>query len=233
MKILGIISARGGSKGVPEKNIKFLGTKPLIAYTIENALQSELLTKVIVSTDNEAIATISKRYGAEIPFIRPIMLATDSASSIDVVKHAIVFFENKNEFFDAICLLQPTTPFREMGMIDNAIKTFVDSNCDGLVSVLPVPHEYNPHWVFEANKFGQLKIATGDKEIIKRRQDLPKSFFRDGAIYLSKIETIKNGSFFGNNLGFVESNPDFYVNIDTMKDWELAKKKLAKIQKLL
>ncbi len=226
MRILAIIPARGGSKGVPGKNSKLLGDQPLIAYSIEQAKASKAFAKIIVSTDDERIATMALGFGAEVPFIRPSSLASDTASSIDVVQHAIAFLATKNEFFDAICLLQPTSPFREKGFIQKAISVFSSTDLDALVSVLPVPHEYNPHWVFEADNQGLLQIATGEKEIIKRRQDLPQAFFRDGSIYLTKITAIKNVTFYGEKLGYIESNPDLYVNIDTMEDWIKAEKKL-------
>lgn len=229
MRILAIIPARGGSKGVPGKNIKILGNKPLIAYSVLQAKKSQLITKTIVSTDDDAIIKVSKEFNAEVPFVRPSELASDTASSIAVVQHAIAFFENQNEFFDAICLLQPTSLFRENGFIDQAISTFINNDCDALVSVLKVPHEYNPHWVFESNENGFLEIATGEKEIIKRRQDLPNAFFRDGSIYLTKVETIKKGSFYGEKLTYIESNPDLYINIDTQEDWEKAEQKLPTI----
>lgn len=226
MKILAIIPARGGSKGVPGKNSKLLGNRPLIAYSIEQAIASNSFAKIIVSTDDEAIAKIAVDFGAEVPFIRPSELANDTASSIAVVQHTVDFFESKNEFFDAICLLQPTSPFREKGFIYKAITKFSLTNSDALVSVLTVPHEYNPHWVFETDANGMLQIATGEKEIIKRRQELPQAFFRDGAIYLTKMAFIKKGTFYGEKLTYIESNPDLYVNIDTMEDWIKAEQKL-------
>lgn len=229
MRILGIIPARGGSKGVPDKNVKILGDKPLIAYTISQALESKLLAKIIVSSDSDAILETAKAFGAEVPFVRPEHLATDAASSIAVVQHAVAFLEAQGEFFDAICLLQPTSPFREKGFIDKAIAAFTEKNADALISVLAVPHELNPHWVFEPNESGFLGIATGEKEIIKRRQELPPAFFRDGSVYITKIETIKKESFYGDSLCYIESNPEMYVNIDTMADWFLAEQKLPNI----
>ncbi len=229
MKILAIIPARGGSKGVPNKNIKLLGNKPLVAYTIESALQSELLSTTIVSTDSLEIFEIAEKIGLKPPFLRPENLAQDSSTSIEVVQHAIEFFENQNVYFDAVCLLQPTNPFREAGFIDAAIQKFVDSNADCLMSVLPIPHQYNPHWGFEEKEKGLLKIATGEEKIISRRQDLPKAFHRDGAIYLTKTSVVKNGSLYGKLIAYIENNPEFYVNIDTLDDWEKAEKLLKKI----
>lgn len=226
MKILGIITARGGSKGVPGKNIKLLGDMPLLAYTSNAAKNSNLLSKTIISSDDASILKIAHELQIEVPFVRPSELATDSSSSIDVVQHAIEFLESQGEFYDAVCLLQPTTPFRSNGFLDVAIQKFINENVDALISVLPVPHEFNPHWVFEPNSSGMLKIATGEKEIIKRRQELPPAYFRDGSIYITKTSVIKSGSFYGTKLGFIENDPEFYVNIDTLKDWELAEAKL-------
>ncbi len=229
MKILGIIPARGGSKGISKKNIKFLGENSLLYYSFQSAQKSVLLDKIILSSEDAEIISVANTLGLEVPFIRPENLALDTTSSIEVVQHAISFFENKGHFFDAICLLQPTSPFRELGFIDKAIEMFIEKNTDALISVLEVPQEYNPHWTFESNQNDTLLIATGEKEIIKRRQDLPNAFFRDGSIYISKVEVIKKGSFFGETLSYIESNPDFYANIDTQNDWNKAEEKLTKI----
>lgn len=229
MKILAIIPARGGSKGVPRKNIKRLGSKPLLAYTFNSAKESRFLSKIILSSEDAEIIKVAQSIGLDVPFERPANLAQDDSSSIEVVQHAINFFEKKGENFDAVCLLQVTSPFRENGFIDKAIQTFIDQKVDALVSVLKVPHEFNPHWTFVANAEGLLSIATGEKEIIKRRQELPNAYFRDGSVYITKVDTLKKGSFFGESLGFIESNPDYHVNIDTLNDWEQAEKMLPQI----
>lgn len=229
MKILGIITARGGSKGVPGKNIKLLGNLPLMGYTANAACQSKLLCKTIISTDDAEIIEVAKQFKIAVPFVRPEHLATDTATSIAVVQHAVDYLENNAEFYDAVCLLQPTSPFREKGFIDAAIQKFINAKTDSLISVLPVPHEYNPHWTFEENQNGTLKIATGEKNIISRRQELPKAFHRDGSLYITKTEVIKKGSFYGESMSYIENNPDFYVNIDTMEDWEKAEKKLTSL----
>lgn len=229
MKILGLIPARGGSKGVPKKNIKLLGKLPLMEYTIHSAKESNLLTEIVVSTDDEEIAIAAEVAGYKPPFIRPLEFAQDTSTSLEVVQHAIAFFESQNIFFDAVCLLQPTNPFREKGLIDKAIEKFTTSNADSLVSVLEIPHEYNPHWAFEENSNGLLKIATGEEQIIPRRQELPKAFHRDGSVYITKTEVIKKGSLYGNSIAYIESNPKFHINIDTMKDWETAEKILTQI----
>ena len=229
MKILGLIPARGGSKGVPKKNSKLLGKLPLIEYTINSVKESKLITEILVSTDDEEIAILAEISGFKPPFLRPEELAQDTSTSLEVVQHAIAFFESQNVFFDAVCLLQPTNPFREKGCIDRALEKFISSGADCLVSVLEIPHEFNPHWSFEEYENGFLKIATGEEQIISRRQNLPKAFHRDGSIYITKTKVIKNGSLYGKSIAYIESNPQFHVNIDTLKDWETAEKILTQI----
>jgi len=222
LKILGIIPARGGSKGLKRKNILPLGKKPLLQYTFESAKNSKLLTKVILSSEDVEIIEVAKGLGLEVPFKRPDNLSQDTTTSLEVVKHALYYFKEKGELFDAVCLLQPTTPFRESELIDKAIQKFISDSPDSLVSVREVPHEYNPHWIFE-EKEGRLSIATGEKEIISRRQELPKAYFRDGAIYLTKTSMILDqNSLYGKNIGFIDTTDSPYVNIDTPSDWEKA-----------
>lgn len=223
MKILGVIPARGGSKGIPGKNIKILAGKPLLEYTWEVASESKYLSKIILSTDDSAIIEVGKSLGIEIPFVRPSNLAEDKSPTLGVIQHALEFYSKKGEQFDAVCLLQVTSPFRTLAFLDNAIDTFIKKKTDSLVSVIEVPHEYNPHWTFKINDNGELSISTGEKNIITRRQDLPKTYHRDGSIYLTKVATILNdNSLFGNSTSFVISNKETQVNIDTIKDWEKA-----------
>ncbi len=223
MKILGLIPARGGSKGIPDKNKKELGGKPLLQYTIEAALNSEMLDRVIFSSEDTELITLAKSLGVDVPFVRPVHLAEDSSGSLEVAQHALQFLSKKGEEFDAVCLLQVTTPFRTSSDIDTALKKFMDEGNDSLISVQKVPHQYNPHWVFETSKNGSLKIATGDTHIIKRRQELPQAFIRDGAIYITKTEVLlKQNSFFGKSISYMETDPDRFVNIDTLADWDRA-----------
>jgi CMP-N,N'-diacetyllegionaminic acid synthase len=223
MRILAIIPARGGSKGVPGKNIKLLGGKPLLAYTSEIALQSKLLKEVIVSTEDLQIIEAAKRLNIKVPFTRPMELAQDNTPTIDVIIHALEWYKKQGVLFDAVCLLQATSPFRTVAFLDKAIMTFIEKGCDSLVSVQKVPHEYNPHWTFEVNTDGNLKIATGENQIISRRQELPIAYHRDGSIYITKTEVLLAAhSLYGQSISFIESDPDFYVNIDTLQDWEKA-----------
>jgi CMP-N,N'-diacetyllegionaminic acid synthase len=229
MRILALIPARGGSKGVPGKNIKLLNGKPLLAYTAEIALQSKLLAEVIVSTEDEQICDLAKSLGLQVPFIRPVALAQDQTPTIDVIIHALEWYKKQTVFFDAVCLLQATSPFRTIDFLDKAIEKFMKSDCDSLVSVQRVPHEFNPHWTFEVNAEGNLKIATGEVEIIPRRQELPIAYHRDGSIYITKTAVLlKQHYLYGKSTTFIESDPDLHINIDTMQDWDKAEEMIQK-----
>jgi len=220
MRVLAIIPARGGSKGVPGKNIKLLSGKPLIEYTTQVALQSKLLTKVLVSSDDDKIIEVAKNTGVEVPFKRPSNLSEDATPTLPVIKHALAYYKNIGEEFDAICLLQVTSQFRTVDFLDNALQKFINEGADSLVSVQKVPHEYNPHWTFELNEEGNLKIATGEEKIISRRQELQIAYHRDGSIYITKTNVIeKQNSLYGKSIAYIESDKDLYVNIDTMEDW--------------
>ncbi|WP_026935509.1 cytidylyltransferase domain-containing protein [Christiangramia echinicola] len=221
MKVLGLITARGGSKGIPGKNIKLLGNKPLIVYSIEDATKSKLLSRLVVSSDDKSILAVARENAAEVPFKRPAELAADDTPSLEVIKHAVQFFKEKNEYFDAVCVLQPTTPFRRKGLIDEAIAKMQQGNYDSVISVREIPTEYNPHWAFE-EQGGQLKIATGERYPIPRRQELPRAYHRDGAVYVTRTESIFENSLFGDKIGFVDTSMDPYVNIDTPADWNKA-----------
>lgn len=223
MKILGVIPARGGSKGIPGKNIKILAGKPLLQYTWEVASKSTLLSKVILSTEDDAIINVGKSLGIDIPFKRPSNLSEDKSPTLGVIQHALEFYKEKGETFDAVCLLQVTSPFRTVAFLEKAIDIFLQAKTDSLISVLEVPHEYNPHWTFKTNENNELNISTGEQQIISRRQDLPKAYHRDGSIYLTKTDTIiKDNSLFGNSISYVVSCKETHVNIDTIKDWEKA-----------
>lgn len=223
MKILGLIPARGGSKGIPRKNIKLLNGKELIRYSIEFGLKCGFLDDLIVSTEDNEIAQIALAAGANVPFLRPSHLAVDASPSIDTIVHALKYFEGKNIFYDAVCLLQPTVPFRDVLDVNAAVEKFIQSNADSLISVREVPHVFNPHWIYELNKDGFLRMSKIGDSIIPRRQDLPKAFYRDGSIYLIKKEIILDqNSLFGNKTDHCILHNSPNINIDTIKDWEKA-----------
>jgi len=225
MNILGIIPARGGSKTVPGKNIKLLAGKPLIQYTVDVAKASTHISKLILSSDDDDIIEVAHQLHLEVPFKRPSNLAQDNSPTLPVIQHALRFYQGQAVHFDAVCLLQVTSPFKTTAFIDKAIERFIESKADALVSVKKVPHEYNPHWTFKVNHNDCLELSTGEDKIIGRRQDLPVSYHRDGILYLTKTDVLlEQNSLYGNTLAYIESPPHFNVNIDTMEDWEKAVK---------
>lgn len=228
MNILAIIPARGGSKGIPRKNVKVLCGKPLIGYTIEAALKVDLLSEVMVSTEDNEIAEIAVLAGASVPFLRPPELARDTSSTLDAVLNVVESYERIGRYFDAICLLQPTSPLRSADLIVSCIQQFIDADADSLITVRSVPHELNPHWIFEPNENGFLHLATGEKQIISRRQDLPPAYYRDGNIYLTKTDILKSQkSLYGDKVAYFLTDNLPYINLDTMEDWKLAEKILC------
>jgi CMP-N-acetylneuraminic acid synthetase len=212
LKVLGLIPARGGSKGVPRKNIKLLCGKPLLEYTAESALASRLLSRVILSTEDEEIAEAGLRCGLEAPFLRPRELAADDTPMLPVIRHALRWVEERGASFDAVCLLQPTNPLRRAEEID-----------DSVVTVLPVPAEYNPHWVYFQTGDGSLYLSTGEASPITRRQDLPPAFHREGSVYVTRRDVVMEGnSLYGSRLVGYRLETARSVNIDTAEDWQRA-----------
>ena len=192
-----MIPARGGSKGILKKNIKKLLGKPLLAWTIEAAKKSEYIDKIIVSTENEEIAEISKKYGAEVPFLRPEELAKDKSLTIDAIFHALEVLKEQNYNPNIVILLQPTSPLRNAEDIDSAIDLFLDADCESVVSVCEVEH--SPYWCFEIEK-GYLRSLFGDEYLRMRRQDLEGVYVPNGAIYISTPRTLyKCKSFYCNH----------------------------------
>jgi CMP-N-acetylneuraminic acid synthetase len=229
MKVLGLIPARGGSKGVPRKNIRNLCGKPLLGYTAEQALNSVKLSRVILSTEDEEIASVGKTFGLDVPFLRPVKLAEDTTPTLPVIQYTILKLGEMGEEFDAVCLLQPTNPLRQSSDIDKCIELLADSDADSVISVLPVPHEYNPKWVYWQNSDGTVKLSTGENEPISRRQDLPTAFHRDGSIYVTKTNIItEKNSLYGLKIKAYEMNPLYSSNIDTEEDWNKVEKKITK-----
>ncbi|MCK5504522.1 MAG: acylneuraminate cytidylyltransferase family protein [Thermodesulfovibrionia bacterium] len=195
--ILGIIPARCGSKGLPGKNLREISGEPLIAWSIKRAVSSKYIDRVIVTTDDHEIADTAKKYGAQVPFLRPEELAGDKTPMLDVVIHAIDFLKDKNMVFDYIALLEPTSPLRKINDIDRAIEELVnqEEKADGLVSVGEV-HLEHPS-IMKGIDGGYVKPLEMNSGNITRRQDLDKVFFPYGVIYLVKTEKlIEHGTFY-------------------------------------
>ena len=214
MSLLALIPARVGSKGIPRKNIRELCGKPLIAWSIETAQKANYVDQIVVSTDDEEIADVARSYGAEVPFIRPDTLAQDDTLGIAPVIHALEQFPEVEQ----VLLLQPTSPLRTTDDIDGIVKMCQEAQAPAAVSICePSKH---PNWMFSCGKDGTLSPFT-DKPIATLRQDLPKVYTLNGALYLAKTDWIQqNRSFLSpETLGYVMP-PERSADIDTLLDWE-------------
>lgn len=226
-KVLGIIPARGGSKGIIKKNMKMLNGKPLIDYTIVAAEKSELLDKFIVSTDDKEILEYCKQRGVSAPFIRPDEFSTDTASSVDVVIHAIDYFEKNGIFYDSVMLLQPTTPFRSSELIDRSIRCFYKKSLTSIVSVVDVGANH-PHRMYSMDRNDALEPLINTNDPMMARQSLPRFYIRSGDIYMISISELKkNGSLIGSKPHGLEVDVLNAVNIDTPLDFFVAESLLS------
>lgn len=211
--VLAIIPARGGSKGVPRKNVRVVGGAPLIGWTIKAALASEHIDHIVVSSDDEEICDIAERYKAGSALKRPAALATDEATSLDVVLQVLENFSD----FDIGVLLQPTSPLRQATHIDASLTLMVERQASSCVSVTEVTE--NPHWMFRMEAGGYLKPLIANKLAATRRQDLPRFFMPNGAIYAFNPGWLKQGGRFvgEGTIAFVMSEAES-LDIDTEAD---------------
>jgi len=227
MRVLGIIPARAGSKGIPAKNLRLLAGKPLLQYTAEAALAARALSDVILSTDDDQIAAVGRSCGLSVPFIRPRELGADDTPMLPVVVHALEQLQANRIEYDAVCLLQPTSPMRTAQDIDSCIALFIDNDADCVFTVLPVPERYNPDWTYFLDSRGYLRRAAGSGEPVGRRQDLPPALHREGSIYVSRVSVItKQQSLYGEKVLPYPIDPQRSVNLDTEADWERAEQLL-------
>lgn len=220
MKILGVITARGGSKGIPKKNIKLLGGAPLISYTIRATQKSKLITDLIVSTDDEEIASVCREYGAEIPFMQPAELAQDTSHHLEVMQYAIKFMEEKRGVvYDYAVIFQPTSPFRTMEDIDKTIEKIIEHNADSAFSMCEIEPSHHPIKVKKMNGDKVLPYCI-DEEVGTHRQDFPIAYKRSGAVYATKRDLVmKKNKLFGDfAVGHIVPL-DRSIDIDSPLDW--------------
>jgi CMP-N-acetylneuraminic acid synthetase len=229
-KILTVIPARGGSKGIPRKNIVKIGGRPLIDYTIKPALQVNRINHVIVSTEDEEIASISRGLGVEVPFMRPNHLAVDQAQSAPVVIDALYRMEEINNIkYDAVLMLQPTSPLRTSKHIEKALDLFFSQECDSVVSVVSVggTHPFRMKRLVDDRLVNYIDQGFWD---MRPRQELPPVYIRNGSIYLIERDVLINkGQMIGEKcLGMVMGDKES-INIDTPLDLKLAELLLEEV----
>lgn len=221
-KVLGLVVARGGSKGLPGKNVRDLCGKPLIGWTIDVARAARCLDAVVVSTDDKTIAEVASRHGAEVPFIRPAALASDTASSVDVVVHAIDFLAAAGRTFDIIVLLEPTSPLREPGDIDGAVARLVKSGAGSIVSVCRAEVTH-PAFMYRLGAGAHLTPFLDRQPNGLRRQELEPVYYLEGTIYASHVTVLKERRSFYHDDTIAYEVPKWKsIEIDDLDDFLMA-----------
>lgn len=222
-KILAIVPARGGSKGVPRKNIKPLANKPLIGWTIETAKQVPCIERTLVSTDDPEIAAVAKQYGAEVPFLRPTSLAEDDTEDGPVYLHALHWLEEHENYVpDIIVWLRPTAPFRSPGDIIGAVDLLIHTHADWIRSVCPVEH--HPYWMYRMEEQQRLSSFVDGIDIRKyiRRQLLPPAYRLNGAVDVTWERILRKKIFYQGDLRGYVMPVERSVDIDTPLDFRFA-----------
>lgn len=232
MKVLGVVTARAGSKGLPGKNLRPLGSKPLLAYTIEAARQSGVLDRVILSTEDQQIADVGREYGCDVPFIRPRDLAQDDTPHLPVIQHAVKWMAERAGYRpDAVMILQPTSPLRQPEDIRAAVDLLAGSNADSVLSVSEVPAHAHPMRVLRIDDTGAAVLfVTGApvRHRINRRQDLPAAWVMNGAIYVCRTDVLFAGepSLYGDRVMVYRMPADRGLSIDDARDFAEAERAL-------
>jgi CMP-N,N'-diacetyllegionaminic acid synthase len=227
MSIVAIIPARGGSKGIPRKNLVQIAGRPLIAYAIEAARSAVSIDRVLISTDDSEIADVSRELGAEVPFQRPLEFADDLAPMLGVLRHALAWLETQGVVVEALVLLQPTSPLRTAHHIEEAVTLFRSAPASSVVSVVEVPHQFSPVSVMKLTDQGTLSPFLGDKVIVTRRQDKPKAYARNGpAVLVCHSDTLRSGELYGTNCVPYFMSKEDSLDIDTQHDLILAERVL-------
>lgn len=221
--VLAIIPARGGSKGLPRKNVLMAMGRPLIAWTISAARESSAIDQVVLSSDDDEIMEAAKMWGCEVPFRRPPELASDTSTSIDVVLHAL----DQLPGYDFVVLLQPTSPLRTSADIDAAFALIMSSGAPSCVSVCEV--EQSPYWMYRLKENGQLEKLIPEAIGVTRRQELPLVYTLNGAIYIAQINWLrKTKSFLGDGCIAYQMPRERSNDIDNAEDFEVFRNKVEK-----
>jgi CMP-N-acetylneuraminic acid synthetase len=232
VKVLGVITARGGSKGLPGKNLKPLAGKPLLAYTVEAAQDSGAFDRLILSTDSDDIAAASRALGCDVPFQRPAELARDETPHLPVLRHAIQWLDERQQYRpDAVMILQPTSPLRQPLHIRESIALLDRSGADSVVSVSEVPAHYNPMRTLRVDDRGMASLFVSGQPVrrrINRRQDMPAAWTMNGAIYLFRTPVLlaAEPSLYGERTAAYVMSPGDGISIDSLDDWADAERML-------
>lgn len=229
-RILAVIPARGGSKRLPRKNVLDLDGKPLISWTIEAAKNSKYVDRIVVSTDDQEIIAVSKKFGADVPFKRPDELATDAATSIDVVLHCLDMLDDQGDCYDYVMLLQPTSPLRQTSDIDAALEQLIERNDNAVISVCEVEH--SPLWCNTLDENNSMENFFSGDMASQRSQELPIYYRLNGALYIASTQVLKEmdepSFFLGDKISAYVMAVEDSTDIDHQIDFDLAGLQLSK-----
>ena len=234
-RLLGVITARAGSKGIPGKNLRPLRGKPLLAYTIEAAQQSGAFDRLVLSTDDPEAAGLARRLGCEVPFVRPAQLAQDDTPHLPVMQHAVGWLRDEQQYeADAVMILQPTSPLRRPEDMRASLDLLERTGADSVVSVSAVPAHYHPLRALRVEPSGDAVLfVTGEpvRRRINRRQDFPAAVVMNGAIYLFRPHVLftVDPSLYGDRTVAYPLPDPYGLSIDEPEDWVEAERALARI----
>jgi CMP-N,N'-diacetyllegionaminic acid synthase len=238
-RVLGVVTARAGSKGIPGKNTRPLAGKPLILYTIEAALASGAFDRVILSTDDEAAAALAREAGCEVPFMRPAALAADDTPHLPVMQHAVAWLRDRDHYEpDSVMTLLPTSPLRQPAHMREAVDLERSSGADSVIGVDALPSHFNPMRVVSIDGDGWARLFVGGAPVRRRpgrRQDMPPAWVMNGAIYLFKTQFLFDPvepNLYGDRVAAMIMTPPYGLNLDEPEDWELAERILPTLKKL-
>jgi CMP-N,N'-diacetyllegionaminic acid synthase len=231
--VLGVITARAGSKGIPGKNTRLLGGKPLIVHTIDAAQESGVFDRLILSTDDEQAAAIARGRGCDVPFMRPDSLARDDTPHLPVMQHALGWLRDHDQYApDWVMILLPTSPLRQPFHIREAVDLAVASGADSVVSVDELPPHFNPMRVVAVDESGWARLFVGDQPVKRRpgrRQDMPRAWVLNGAVYLFRTRVLFDPiepSLYGDKVAAYKMSPPYGLNIDGPEDWTIVERAL-------
>jgi CMP-N,N'-diacetyllegionaminic acid synthase len=224
--VLGIIPARSGSKGIPNKNLRELAGKPLLVYTAEAARTAGVFDRIVLTTDSEEIAELGRSVGLEVPFLRPKELAKDDTPMLPVLQHAVRVLENEGWKPEIVVLLQPSSPLRKPNHIKDAVEILKREDCDSVVSVIEIPHVFAPQKALRTEG-GFIRFWSEEAASITRRQQLETAYAREGTVYAVWRDVLmEKNSIYGDRCLPLVLPVEESLNLDTLDDWDRAEKKL-------
>lgn len=230
-RIFGIVPARSGSKGLPGKNIRNFGGKPLLGWAVEGGLKSGVLEKVILMTDSEEYVEIGKKYGAETLWLSPSEVSGDTSHVFDAMKVLLARLAEVGDNPDYVVLLEPTAPMRQPKHIKELVELVVKSNADSGFTVMEVPAGHNAHWQFFVDEQGKPTIVTGEpvKDIIRRRQLLPPLYVRGGSTYVARTDLLlqEKPDMYGDDTKVLIVDRKYQIDLDSEEDWKEAERRIS------